>query len=204
MNAISEIIEQGALITRASRAVIFLHGRGGTAESILSLADRLCTSDDYVVAPQAVNNSWYPHSFMAEDKLNEPYVFASVNEINDLIAKITKHIPKEQIFLVGFSQGACMALEVTSRYAAQYGGVVAFTGGLIGSVLDKKKYQGNFEGTKVFIGNGDQDPYIPLMRCEESKQVMESLGAHVILKVYPGRAHTVSDDEIKFVKENIL
>lgn len=204
MKAISEVLYQGPLITKASKAVILLHGRGGTAHSILSLADRLCNSNFYVAAPQATNSSWYPYSFMAEDKLNEPYLTASVKEINELIEQTAQYIPKHQIFIVGFSQGACLALEVTTRFAEKYGGIVAFTGGLIGSAIDESKYRGHFEGTKVFISNGDQDPHIPLIRSQQSKGIMESLGAHVTLKVYKGRPHTINEDEIEFVKENIF
>lgn len=204
MKAISEVLYQGPLITKASKALILLHGRGGTAKSILNLADRLCDIDFYVTAPQATNNSWYPYNFMAEDKLNEPNLSASVKEIHELIEQTAQYIPKHQIFIVGFSQGACLTLEVTTRFAAKYAGIVAFTGGLIGSVIDESKYSGNFEGTKVFISNGDQDPHVPLTRSKQSKEVMDRHGAHVTLKVYKGRPHTITEDEIKFVKENIL
>ena len=201
---IKSVLHQGALITQASKAIILLHGRGGTARSMLSLADQLCDNKFYVAAPQATNNTWYPYSFMADEKLNEPYLSASVKEINELIEQTAQHIPKDQIILLGFSQGACLALEVASRYPTKYGGIVAFTGGLIGSPLDESKYRGNFGGTNVFISDGDQDPHIPLIRAEESKRLMEKLGATVTLKVYEGRDHTIIDDEINFVKENII
>lgn len=204
MKAITDILNQGSLITEANKAVIFLHGRGGTADRIISLADSLCDSHCYVIAPQAKNNVWYPSSFMSEEKLNEPYLSASVKDVHELIEQTAQHIPKNQIFIVGFSQGACLALEVSARFAEKYGGIVAFTGGLIGSAIDKSKYHGDFEGTKILISNGDQDPYIPLIRSQQSKEVMESLGANVILKVYHGRPHIISEDEIQFVISNIL
>lgn len=195
-----EILHQGALITKASKALILLHGRGGTAHDILSLANNFCDDHFYIAAPQAPNGSWYPHSFMAEEKLNEPFLSSSVENIKNLIDETTKYIPEHQIYIMGFSQGACLALEVSTRYAAKYGGIIAFTGGLIGHEVNEKKYQGNFEDTKVFISNGDRDPHVPLERSEQSKELMEKLGAHVTLKVYPGRGHTISQDEINWVK----
>lgn len=204
MTAISEVLHQGPLITKASKAMILLHGRGGTAKSILSLTDKLCNDDFYVVAPQATNHVWYPYSFMEEEKANEPYLSMSVKGIKDLIDQTAKHIPKDQIYLIGFSQGACLALEVSSRFATKYGGIVAFTGGLIGSYINEDNYHGDFEGTKVFISNGDKDPHIPLIRSEQSKEVMEKMNAFVTLKIYENRPHTITLDEIKFVKENIL
>lgn len=105
---------------------------------------------------------------------------------------------------MGFSQGACLALEFAARNAKKYGGIVAFTGGLIGKTLDLNKYRGNLEGTKVFIGTSEDDPYIPLTRAQESKEVLKALGASVTLKVYPGNSHTVTEEEIQWVKKNIF
>jgi len=204
LTAISEILEQGLSITKASKALILLHGRGATAEGILSLSDKLCSDDFYIAAPQATNHAWYPYSFMKEEKLNEPYLSSSVEGIKNLIDQIAEHISKEKIFIAGFSQGACLALEVSARFAAKYGGIVAFTGGLIGDKLNEKKYLGDFEGTKVFISNGDQDPHIPLIRSEESKKLMEKLDACVTLKVYEKRPHIITEDEIKLAKEIVF
>lgn len=199
-----DVLHQGVLVSKATKALILLHGRGGNARDMLSLADAFIDDHFYIAAPQAPNSLWYPQSFMAEEKLNEPYLSLSIERIKKLIDKTAEHIPKAQIYLMGFSQGACLALEISTRFASLYGGIIAFTGGLIGSAINEKKYQGNFEGTKVFMSNGDHDPYIPLPRSIESKAVMEKFGAEVTLKVYEGRAHTISEDEINWVKLNIL
>jgi phospholipase/carboxylesterase len=199
-----QLFEKGEELTKASRALILLHGRGGTAGDILPLANEFCDNHYYVAALQAPNNIWYPQSFMAEDQLNEPYLAYSVEAIKKLLDEIGRHIPKSQIYLMGFSQGACLSLEVSSRFAEKLGGVIAFTGGLIGQTIDETRYKGDFAGTKVFIGNGDDDPYIPLERSKQSKIVMEKLGADVTLKVYQGRKHIISKDEKNWVKENIL
>ncbi|MBS0652379.1 MAG: dienelactone hydrolase family protein [Verrucomicrobia bacterium] len=200
----SKVLHQGPSINTAKKALILLHGRGGTADNMLSLADRLCNSDFYIAVPQAVHNTWYPYSFMEEEERNEPYLSASVNGINELIAQIAQYIPKQNIFIAGFSQGACLALEVSARFATKYGGIVAFTGGLIGSKIDEGKYRGDFQSTKVFISNGDQDPHIPLARSEQSKELIEKRGGDVTLKVYPGRPHTITEDELKFARESIF
>jgi phospholipase/carboxylesterase len=201
MTAISEVLHQGPTLAKASQALLLLHGRGGTAKSILSLADLLSLRDAYTAAPQAAHHTWYPYSFMEEDEKNEPYLSQSVQEIKDLIDQIAKSIPQKNIYIAGFSQGACLALEVAARFAAPYGGIIAFTGALIGSAIDEKRYQGDFKQTPVFISNGDQDPHIPLIRSEQSKEILEKLGANVTLKVYPGRPHTITEDEIAFANQ---
>jgi phospholipase/carboxylesterase len=200
----SEILYRGSPLAQASKALILLHGRGGTAENIISLADLFCDERFYVAAPQAPNRTWYPHGFMDEDALNASYLSSSIETIQGLIDETAKKIPKDQIYLMGFSQGACLSLEISSRSAAKYGGIVAFTGGLMGSTIHEERYHGNFEGTQVFIGTSDQDPYIPLTRVEQSKKLIERMGAAVTLKVYKGTSHTITGDEIDWVKKNMI
>lgn len=199
-----KVIHQGKSLEKASKALILLHGRGGSAADILSLSEEFCDDRFYIAAPQAPDNSWYPYSFMAEEKLNEPWLSSSVKAVKKVIDDIAVYIPLNQIYLMGFSQGACLALETASRFADNYGGVIAFTGGLIGDSINEKKYLGNFKGTRVFIGTSDKDPHVPLIRAEQSKELMEKLGAHVTLKVYKGMAHTINDDEIEWVRKNIF
>lgn len=201
---ISEVLQRGSSIQEASHLIVLLHGRGGTASGILDLAEELANPDFCILAPQAANNVWYPYGFMEEEKRNEPFLSSSVKAIKDLIEQAFTYIPKNQMFIVGFSQGACLALEVTTRFADKYGGIVAFTGGLIGKKLDASKYHGDFAGTKVFISNGDHDPYIPLERSRQSKDLMEKMGATVMLKVYDGRPHTILQDEISLAKTQVF
>ena len=113
-----------------------------------------------------------------------------------LIDEIKPRLPADRLYIMGFSQGACLALEASARYAQHYAGVAAFTGGLIGRKVDASRYRGDFEGTKIFLGTGDTDPYVPLSRTEESGTVLESLGASVTLQVYPGMPHTITAEEI--------
>lgn len=199
-----QVVDQGRLLKQAAKALILLHGRGSTALDILSLADMFADDSFYIAAPQASRQSWYPYSFMEEEAQNEPWLTSAIETVKKLIEEIATHIPKDQIYLMGFSQGACLALETSARYATNYGGIVAFTGGLIGKTLNEKKYQGNFAGTKVFMGTSDQDPHVPLVRSEQSKTLMEKMGANVTLKVYAGMAHTINQDEIDWVKKFIF
>jgi phospholipase/carboxylesterase len=195
------ILEEGSPLKNAAKAIILLHGRGATADDIISLAGELCDETFYIAAPQATNNTWYPYSFLSPEKMNEPWLSSAIQIVKRLIDNITEHIPSERIYITGFSQGACLSLEVSARYAVRYAGIVAFSGGLIGEKVDSKKYNGNFEGTKIFIGNSDIDPHIPLIRCEESKSILEKEGADVTLKVYRGMPHTVIQDEIDTVRK---
>lgn len=195
-----KILEKGKPIHQASKAIILLHGRGGSAHDIITLADEFCDESFYIAAPQASHQTWYPYSFLAPIIQNEPWLSSAVSVVNQLIDETAKAVGIEHIYLMGFSQGACLTLEVAARNAKPFAGVVAFTGGLIGDSLMDSNYIGDFGGSKVFIGNSDIDPHVPLERSEESKKILQRLGAEVTLKVYPNMPHTIIADEINMVK----
>jgi phospholipase/carboxylesterase len=190
-------IEAGLPLAKAKKALIMIHGRGATAGDILSLRHELALDDFYITAPQATNQTWYPYSFLTPVNQNEPWLSSAIHVLGSIVSDITKGgISHEKIFILGFSQGACLSLEFATRFAQPWGGVIAFTGGLIGEKIDHGRYSGDFKGTNVFIGTSDIDPHVPLQRSEESEAVMEKLGARVTLKVYPGMGHTINADEI--------
>ncbi len=196
-----QILEKGKPLIKAEKAIILLHGRGADAEDIISLADEFCDETFYIAALQATNNAWYPYSFLSPEAANEPWLSSAIQTVKRLIDEILVYIPAEKIYISGFSQGACLTLEVGARYAIRYAGIIAFSGGLIGETIRTEKYNGNFEGTKVFIGNSDKDPHIPLLRSQESANLLQLMGAEVTLKVYPDMPHTIIKDEIETVKK---
>jgi len=200
-----EIITGGLPISEAKKAIIFIHGRGASAEDILSLNDHLEIEDVALFAPQATNNSWYPYSFIAPVKDNQPALDSALAVIKDLVADIERAgIPQEQIYFVGFSQGACLTLEYITRNAGKYGGAVAFTGGLIGKELNMQNYKGNFKQTPVLITTGDPDPHVPVSRVEVSEGILKKMNANVTVKIYPGRLHTISKAEIELAKKLVF
>lgn len=199
-----QVVEAGTELENASSALILLHGRGGRAESILPLAKEFSLKDTYIVAPQATNNTWYPHSFLYPEIENEPWLSSAIDLIHSLIVDINRKLPTDRIYLMGFSQGACLSLEVSARFATHYGGVVAFSGGLIGEHLETSRYKGDFEQTKVFIGISEKDPHIPLYRVKESQKIFENLHANITVEVYKGDSHSIRRDEISWVRNHLF
>lgn len=192
----------GKMITKADKGLILLHGRGGTANDILNLAPLLVDDSFFIVALNAPENSWYPYNFLQEN--NEPKLTESLDAVKKLIEDTANHIPLPKLYIAGFSQGACLALEVSARDAKKYGGIIAFSGGFIGKTLDPTKYKGDFQKTPVFLGCSDNDPHIPEFRLKESQEQLQALNALCTLTIYPGMGHIVSQEEIAFVKKTIL
>lgn len=201
-----QIITAGAPIDQAKKAIIMIHGRGASANSILSLADHLSLPGNMAIfAPQATNHSWYPHSFMAPVDSNEPALSSALALISELVDDITKQgIEKKDIYFIGFSQGACLTLEYVARHGGQYGGVMAFTGGLIGQTLITSSYSGDFAKTPVLITTGDPDPHVPVSRVEETVAQFTNMNADVLFKVYKDRPHTVTQQELELAEQHVL
>lgn len=197
-----QIVKAGKKLSDAKKALVMVHGRGGSAEDILSLAGYLQVGDFALLAPQATNSTWYPYSFLAKPSENEPWLSSALNVLEELVKEINAAgIANENIFFLGFSQGACLTTEFVTRHAAKYGGVVVFTGGLIGDRIYMENYSGDFAGTDVFIGTSDPDPHVPVERVNASVEIMEKMKAKVVKKIYKNMGHTISQDEIDSVNE---
>jgi len=195
------VVAAGAPLDTAHAAMIMVHGRGATAESILTLASELDRPDFAYLAPQAAGNTWYPNSFLAPLSSNEPGISSGIATIAGLLDQLAgAGIPAERTMLLGFSQGACLALEFAARNARRYGGLVGLSGGLIGPDGTSRDYPGSLDGTPVFLGCSDVDFHIPKERVHHSADVLRALGGDVTARLYPDMGHTVNQDEIDFVR----
>lgn len=199
------VLLKGKKLGEAQKVLVMVHGRGANAEDILSLAPHLNVQGYTLLAPQATSNTWYPYSFLAPPFNNEPWLSSALDVLSDIVDDINDAgITKENIYFLGFSQGACLTLEFVTRNATKYGGVAAFTGGLIGDKIYADNYSGDFQQTPVFIGTSDPDPHVPVTRVQESSEVLKKMNADVNVKVYFNMGHTISDDEISEVNNTIF
>lgn len=191
------LLHQGKSLQEAKAAMILVHGRGATAQSILELASVLPHPEMVYLAPQAADNTWYPYSFLAPMPQNQPGIDSGLQAVADAVAHIVSvGIPSEQIVIGGFSQGACLASEFVARSARRYGGLLVFSGGLIGPPGTPRNYDGSLAGTPVFIGCSDVDFHIPVERVAETAVTLQDLDAVVNKKIYPNMGHTIIQDEI--------
>lgn len=192
----------GRKISEARSVLIMLHGRGAPAEDILGLASYLSVDEFALIAPQATNYTWYPDSFLVPPQQNEPWLSSALDLVDKVVEEVHQQgIAYKDIYFTGFSQGACLTLEYVARHARRWGGVAAFTGGLIGDKVYPENYHGSFESTPVFIGSGDPDPHVPVERVHETTRILGGLQASVKVQIYPGLGHTISQEEIAMANE---
>lgn len=209
MNTTSESLHEnqpifvaGEKLEKAHAAMLMVHGRGASAQDILSLSVELDMPGFAYLAPQASSGTWYPYRFLEPVEVNEPWLSSALIQLEKAMHIITQAgIPAERTILLGFSQGACLATEFVARNAQRFGGVIALSGGLIGAQVDASQYPGNLFGTPVFLGCSDMDPHIPQLRVKETAQVLQTLGCNVLVNLYPDLGHTINQDEVERVRE---
>jgi predicted esterase len=195
------LVTQGPKPADARLTMILVHGRGASADDIIGLAEELQFDDVAYLAPQAAGNTWYPYSFLAPMEQNEPGISSAIRMLSRLLESLGEQgVDPERIAFLGFSQGACLALECTARHARRYAGVFALSGGLIGPPGTPRNYTGTFAGTPVFLGCSDIDPHIPLERVHESAEVFRRMGGNVDERIYPRMGHTVNHDELRAIQ----
>lgn len=197
----AQVCRAGAHLEEADCALILLHGRGRKAERTLLLARRLEHPDFAFLAPQAAERSWYPGSFLAPIEENQPWLSSSLTVLDRIIDDLgTAGIAAERVLLFGFSQGACLAAEYAARRPRRYGGLACIIGGLFGPPGTQLPHRGSLDGTPVFLGTADPDPWVPRVRVEETARVFEEMDARVELRVYPGVQHVITGHELSRVR----
>jgi len=204
MTGQENLIYAGTPLYQARAAAVLVHGRGATADSMLPLVDHLQVEGLAFIAPQAPGSTWYPYTFLAPVEQNEPYLSNALNTLSGLFDQLEQAgIPPERVFLIGFSQGACLSLEFAARNPRRYGGIGGLSGGLIGPPGQLRSYTGSLNGTPVFLGCSDPDPHIPRVRVLETAQILENMQAEVVTRIYDNLGHTINEDELHHLQQMI-
>jgi phospholipase/carboxylesterase len=202
----SKVLYAGC-ITNPSSALVLLHGRGATAESIMALASHLVIPKQCVViAPQAIGNTWYPHRFLESQETNEPYLSIALGTIDVVFSHLHDHyqLDTDRVVLAGFSQGACVVSEYLKQRPRRYGGAAIMSGGLIGSDVEASLLVGNdssLRHTPVYIGCDINDAHIPVARVLLTEKIVRHLGADVAVHLYEDLGHVVHADAFDFLSQ---
>jgi len=205
MNHILDIKTAGKPLDQAEKALIMIHGRGGSAQDILSLSQHLNVEDYAILAPQATNGSWYPLSFIAPVEQNEPWLSSAIETIGKTVKSVLEAgIKAENIYFFGFSQGACLALEFLARNAQKFGGAVAIIGGVIGDKINRENYKGDFAQTPIFLGTSNPDFHVPIERVYATANILREMNADVTEKVYANFGHSINQEEMELANTLIF
>jgi phospholipase/carboxylesterase len=195
-----KVLTEGLDLEDEEKAVVMVHGRGASAHSMLQLVDQL--PEAAYLAPQASRRTWYPQSFLEPREKNQPHLDSALRKVGDVVEKASKFVGLENVVILGFSQGACLASEFVASNPEKYGGVVLLSGGLIGDEIGD--FEGDMEETPVFFGCAEEDPHIPFSRVDETVDVFENLNTEIVEKyVLDGSHHGIVEHELKKASEII-
>ena len=181
---------------------VLLHGRGKTPEEKIDLAARFGNIEGirWVVPEAETPGSWYPGRFWDPRELNEPYLDEAVERCHEAVLEASEdgRLPPERLVIVGFSQGASLALEYALRHPGSVGSMIVLTGGLMGVPGSdwKSTAPRSLAGLRMLLTGSDVDDWIPEASTHEAARLFRELGADVQLRIYKGRPHIVSEEEI--------
>lgn len=205
MSHILNIKTSGKPLDQAEKALIMIHGRGGSAEDILELSQHLNVKEYALLAPQATNGSWYPFSFIAPSEQNEPWLSSAVETIEKTVrTALDAGIKAEHIYFFGFSQGACLTLEFLARNAQKFGGAAAIIGGVIGEKINRENYKGDFAQTPILLATSNPDFHVPVERVYATANILKEMNADVTEKVYENFGHSINQEEIELANKIIF
>lgn len=200
-----ELKTAGAALDEAQKALIMVHGRGGTAEDIMGLSQHLHVESYSIMAPQATNHTWYPHSFLAPVSRNEPWLGSAIEVmVKTVQVAMDAGILSENIYFFGFSQGACLTLEFLARNARRYGGAVALIGGVIGEQIETGNYCGDFLQTPVLLATSHPDFHVPVERVQATGSILNGMNAAVTTKVYENFGHTIHPGQLELANKVVF
>ena len=186
----------------AQAAGVLLHGRGKTPEEKIDLAARFGNLEGFrwVVPEAETPGSWYPGRFFDPRELNEPYLTEAVERCHAAVFEASENgrLGPDRLVIVGFSQGASLALEYALRHPTTVGSLIVLTGGLMGLPGSNWKTIAppSLKGLRMLLTGSDVDDWIPEQSTYEAANLFRELGADVQLHIYPGRPHIVSEEEI--------
>ena len=195
--------QRGTPLADAQVALVAVHGRGSDAEAFLDRVEAMLRAEDgrqakriALLAVQAEDRSWYPKGFLAPEADNGPALESALAKVHAALAHAADALGPERVVLMGFSQGACLALTAAGEWhrqgGASLGGVAAFSGALIGDTLEAYLPE-RMEGQRVLLRGARDDEWVPTDRLVASAEALAARGARVDYAVEAGGAHTISE-----------
>jgi phospholipase/carboxylesterase len=181
---------------RAGRPLlVLLHGYASHEGDLFQLSPRLPLAPVIasVRAPIAENGgwAWFP---LVERGVGEPHDREVADATNALLRWLDSFVEFTSVSLLGFSQGAVVALEAIRLMPTRFRSIVALSGFVAAGGAN-----GDEELTElrppVFWGRGTLDGIIPKSAIERTEQWLLA-HSDATIRVYENLAHSVSSDEL--------
>ncbi len=173
---------------RSERRLVLLHGWGADADDLLDLAEVLVEPTVSVVALQAPlphpggsGRQWYDLQ-----QPNWPELPAARANLLERLGALASEVPLEQTVVLGFSQGAAMALDVaTAGEGLPLAGLISCSG------YPHPAWEPGLQANKtILLTHGEQDPVVPYGASEVLQEQLRRSGIGAELIGFAG-GHTI-------------
>ncbi len=176
----------------AERRLVLLHGWGADADDLLDLAELLVPGDVNVVSlrapqphPAGVGRQWYPLLWQAMvPEPDWPSVPAARAALRQRLELLGETVPLKRTALLGFSQGAAMALDVAT--GSEGDGPLPLAAVIGCSGYPHRDWQPLAGGTPVLLTHGREDPVVLCEHCDTLQQRLEAAKIRVSRKDFSG------------------
>lgn len=173
----------------ADVVALAVHGRGSNADRFLAdLRARHPGGSVAWVAPQAADNTWYPHGFLAPLADNQPHLDSALSVLDALWDTLSSRVDRARILPLGFSQGACLLLTWASRTEARPTRLFAFTGAHTPAAA------GSFSavaGAAVYLGRSAEDRWVGSDAHAVTVAALRRARATLTLSEVAGASHAI-------------
>jgi phospholipase/carboxylesterase len=190
-------------LDRADYSMIGLHGRNADKYAFFPFVRQMGFLHTRWVLPSATyfDESIPDVRWWYDNTLRDPVeVQQSRDLISDLISgQLDDGVSAENIFLVGFSQGAVMSLDTALRYPVRLGGIVALSGYILDPERLREEQHPANRQIPIYVAHGKRDHILGIEVGRENRRVLADLGYDVEYHEYD-TAHRISSDETRDIR----
>ena len=173
--------------------LLLLHGYGSNEEDLFSFASEL-PEEYYVVSARAPYDmmygsyAWYAINFDADE--NKFSDIGQAQNSRDLIANFIDElienypIDKNNVTLIGFSQGCILSYAVGLSYPEKAQRIVAMSGYFNEQIAKENFAKNDFSNLRIFASHGSVDQVVPVDWARKAQPTLSKLGIDIVYKEY--------------------
>lgn len=196
------VFEPGADI-RNGRTLLLLHGTGADEFDLLNLGKAIDPEANLLSPRGLVDENGMNRFFVRypDGSFDEGSIQKNVDELAAFVRKASVQygFNLDKVVAVGFSNGANTAGALLTLHPDTVSAIVAFGTTKAFAVSPTSP---DLRGKRVFIANGEIDPYSPPEKTKAMVEEFEGFGAEVTLLMHPG-GHQISQEHVQAIS-NLL
>lgn len=187
---------------QADRRLVLLHGWGADADDLLDLGQELLGPEAGSVSvvalraplphPGGMGRQWYDLGLP-----DWPQLPAAREDLLRRLRELGCTVPLERTVVLGFSQGAAMAIDVAIGAGLPLAGLIGCSG------YPHPGWTPQSAASPILLTHGSQDPVVPFAACEALGETLRECGGSVQTLVFPG-GHGIDPELFPAMRDFLL